>query len=152
MSNKIPCGGFYLSDTLGVDENGKLGVNVDALSGGLIVNLTKDETKGEFTSLLRFYTADKTADEVDAAIGSGRTIQLRADYIAKDGAEKFGIYHLAGFNNGTIAFINVEATIETAYAGKPGIVGYDTIFLNLTSGFWAGSYTDLRNSSVEQTS
>ena len=27
MSNKVPCGGFYLSDTLGVDENGKLGVN-----------------------------------------------------------------------------------------------------------------------------
>ena len=29
MNNKIPCGGFYLSDTLGVDENGKLGVNGD---------------------------------------------------------------------------------------------------------------------------
>lgn len=27
MNNKIPCGGFYLSDTLGVDESGKLGVN-----------------------------------------------------------------------------------------------------------------------------
>ena len=27
MSKKISCGGFYLSDTLGVDENGKLGVN-----------------------------------------------------------------------------------------------------------------------------
>ena len=27
MNNKIPCGVFYLSDTLGVDENGKLGVN-----------------------------------------------------------------------------------------------------------------------------
>ena len=27
MDNKIPCGGFYLSDTLGVDESGKLGVN-----------------------------------------------------------------------------------------------------------------------------
>ena len=27
MNNKIPCGGFYLSDTLGVDDNGKLGVN-----------------------------------------------------------------------------------------------------------------------------
>ena len=26
MNKKIPCGGFYLSDTLGVDENGKLGV------------------------------------------------------------------------------------------------------------------------------
>lgn len=27
MNNKIPCGGFYLSDMLGVDENGKLGIN-----------------------------------------------------------------------------------------------------------------------------
>lgn len=27
MNNKIPCGGFYLSDILGVDDNGKLGVN-----------------------------------------------------------------------------------------------------------------------------
>ena len=27
MSFKIPCGGFYLSDTLGVDQNGRLGVN-----------------------------------------------------------------------------------------------------------------------------
>lgn len=27
MNKKIPCGGFYLNDTLGVDENGKLGVN-----------------------------------------------------------------------------------------------------------------------------
>ena len=27
MSFKIPCGGFYLSDTLGVDENGRLGIN-----------------------------------------------------------------------------------------------------------------------------
>ena len=27
MINKIPCGGFYLSGTLGVDDNGKLGVN-----------------------------------------------------------------------------------------------------------------------------
>lgn len=27
MNNKIPCGGFYLSDILGADDNGKLGVN-----------------------------------------------------------------------------------------------------------------------------
>lgn len=27
MSNKVPCGGFYLDDMLSVDENGKLGVN-----------------------------------------------------------------------------------------------------------------------------
>ena len=55
MNNKIPCGGFYLSNTLVVDENGKLGVNVDALGGGLIVNLTKDETSIEFTSSKRAF-------------------------------------------------------------------------------------------------
>ena len=27
MSNKIPCGGFYLDDTLGVNENGELSIN-----------------------------------------------------------------------------------------------------------------------------
>ena len=40
MNNKIPCGGFYLSDTLGVDENGKLGVN----GGEPYQQLMTDET------------------------------------------------------------------------------------------------------------
>lgn len=38
MSNKIPCGGFYLSDTLGVDENGKLGVNGGELYKSLVTD------------------------------------------------------------------------------------------------------------------
>ena len=42
MSNKIPCGGFYLSDTLGVDENGKLGVN----GGEPFKSLVTDGTSG----------------------------------------------------------------------------------------------------------
>ena len=42
MNNKIPCGGFYLSDTLGVDENGKLGVN----GGEPYKSLVTDGTSG----------------------------------------------------------------------------------------------------------
>ena len=38
MNNKIPCGGFYLSDTLGVDENGKLGVNGGELYKSLVTD------------------------------------------------------------------------------------------------------------------
>lgn len=148
MNKKIPCGGFYLNDTLGVDENGKLGVNVDSLSGGLIVNLTKDETHMEFTSSKRVYTADKTADEVDAALSSGRNVYLLAKYINASGAELIGFYHYAGMYNGEVAFINVEATSETLLAGRPPILGYDTIIRN-NAGIWLGAYADLQNSSVK---
>ena len=151
MNNKIPCGGFYLDDTLGVDENGKLGVNVDALGGGLIVNLTKDETSMEFTSSKRAYTADKTVDEVNAALSSGRNVCLLANYIDATGTKLFGIYHFAGMYNGEVAFINVEMTHEMTLVGKPPILGYDTILRN-RAGFWFGTYTNLRNSSVTQTS
>lgn len=151
MSNKIPCGGFYLSDTLGVDENGKLGVNVDALSGGLVVNLTKDETYIEFTSSKREYTADRTPNEIYDTIFSGKNIILRADYIDANGHELQGIYHLAGNYNGQISFISVEATGEGVIATGKAVVGYDTIIFS-SSGHWIGSYTNLQNSSVKQTS
>lgn len=143
MSNKILCGGFYLNDTLGVDENGKLGVNVDALSGGLIVTLTKDETNMEFTSSKRLYTADKTADEVKMAIVAGRNVRLMANYIDADGFEQFGIYHVAGYLSGDIAFINVAMVSEAVFAGDSCTIGYDSIILS-ASGVWIGSYTDLR--------
>ena len=148
MKTKIPCGGFYLDDTLGVDENGKLGVNVDALGGGLIVNLTKDETVMEFTSSKRMYTADKTMDEVNAALFSGRDVCLLANYIDAKGTELIGLYHYAGMHNGDVAFINVEMSTAIVMAGNPPTEGYDTIILT-KSGLWFGTYTDLRNSSVK---
>ena len=57
MNNKIPCGGFYLNDTLGVDENGKLGVN------RFVVTFTKSKD-GNIAS-------DKTFAEISTAIESG---------------------------------------------------------------------------------
>ena len=60
MNNKIPCGGFYLSDTLSVDENGKLGVNQ------FVVTFTMGE-KGSIVS-------DKTFDEIFDAYKAGKKV------------------------------------------------------------------------------
>ena len=60
MNNKIPCGGFYLNDTLGVDENGKLGINQ------FVVTFTMGE-KGSIVS-------DKTFDEIFDAYKAGKKV------------------------------------------------------------------------------
>ena len=60
MNNKIPCGGFYLSDTLGVDENGKLGVNQ------FVVTFTVSED-GSIAS-------DKTFAEIFDAYKAGKKV------------------------------------------------------------------------------
>ena len=60
MNNKIPCGGFYLSDTLGVDENGKLGVNQ------FVVTFTMSE-EGSIAS-------DKTFAEIFDAYKAGKKV------------------------------------------------------------------------------
>ena len=60
MSNKIPCGGFYLDDTLGVDENGKLGINQ------FVVTFTMSE-EGSIAS-------DKTFDEIFDAYKAGKKV------------------------------------------------------------------------------
>ena len=60
MNNKIPCGGFYLSDTLDVDENGKLGVNQ------FVVTFTMSE-EGNVAS-------DKTFAEIFDAYKAGKKV------------------------------------------------------------------------------
>lgn len=60
MNNKIPCGGFYLSDTLGVDENGKLGVNGGEPYKSLVTD-GDGNTKWEDRP---FYTGDPMETEI----------------------------------------------------------------------------------------
>lgn len=60
MNNKIPCGGFYLSDTLSVDENGKLGVNQ------FVVTFTMSED--------RSIASDKTFAEIFDAYKAGKKV------------------------------------------------------------------------------
>lgn len=63
MNNKIPCGGFYLDDTLGMDENGKLGVNqfvvTFTMSDG--ENVLSDKT---FAEIFNAYKAGKKVSGV----------------------------------------------------------------------------------------
>lgn len=59
MNNKIPCGGFYLSDTLGVDESGKLGVN-----GGEPYKSLVTDGEGNAKWEDRTHYAEKTAAEL----------------------------------------------------------------------------------------
>lgn len=63
MNNKIPCGGFYLSDTLGVDENGKLGVNqfVVTFTMSNDGSIASDKT---FAEILDAYKAGKKVSGV----------------------------------------------------------------------------------------
>ena len=146
MNNKIPCGGFEFDDSLEI-RDGKLSAKsaLDALSSGLVINLTKDETHMPFTSASRVYTADKTVDEVYEAIYSGKYVILHAKYIDDKGKELNGFYHLAGFYNGTFGFIDVKMTQEAIVAGAAPIIGYDVIILT-NNGVWVGSYTNLRSS------
>lgn len=69
MNNKIPCGGFYLSDTLGVDENGKLGVNGGEPYKSLVTDgegntKWEDRLAYEDSRLVVGSTDVKVADEV----------------------------------------------------------------------------------------
>ena len=63
MNNKIPCGGFYLSDTLGVDENGKLGVNQFVVTFTISKNgsIASDKT---FAEIFDAYKAGKKVSGV----------------------------------------------------------------------------------------
>ena len=106
MNKKIPCGGFYLDDTLGVDENGKLGVNQ------FVVTFTMSED-GSLAS-------DKTFAEIFDACKAGKKVsgvllnrpndwaELYVSTVNSDDIDFFAIaYDLDGFN---YAVVNVSRT------------------------------------------
>ena len=66
MSNKIPCGGFYVGDGLNVDENGVLSTGSGV--GNVIV-----EIKGTGVDT---YVADKSFDDIKAAIKDGKYVSV----------------------------------------------------------------------------
>ena len=98
-----------------------------------------------FTSAKRFYTADKTADEIYEAFNSGVDVFLKAYYVDSSGYELYGFYHFVGLNNNKLGFINVEMDESAVLSGRARtpIIGYDSIVLT-NSGDWFGFYTDLR--------
>ena len=75
MNNKIPCGGFYLDDTLGVDENGKLGVN------RFIVTFTMNDDGN--------ISPDKTFSEIFDAYKAGRNVSGVVLFAPNDWSELY---------------------------------------------------------------
>ena len=113
MSFKIPCGGFYLSDTLGVDENGRLGVNGGEPYKSLV-------TDGEGNAKWE----DRLAYE-----GSKLTI----DYIQG--------YQLVKVSDEIPSWASIDAPMKLwASAGAPNTIPAEH-YLNLGNGsFGAGEY------------
>lgn len=73
MSNKVPCGGFELDESLALN-NGKLGLSPGAGGdGAFVVNCTIDEGTGKMA-------ADKTYAEIsEAAMGNNMVIAVISD-------------------------------------------------------------------------
>ena len=100
MNNKIPCGGFYLSDTLGVDENGKLGVNggepykslvTDGEGGVKWEDRLAYEDSRLVIDLARGRQAVKVADEVPswASLDASIKVWLSNGYSLTDTPEEY---------------------------------------------------------------
>ncbi len=86
MNNKIPCGGFYLDDTLGVDENGKLGVNGGEPYKSLVTDgtgntkwedrLAYDDSKVVVGPLDDGSNLVKVADEIPGFVSAGEAVNI----------------------------------------------------------------------------
>lgn len=122
MNNKIPCGGFYLSGTLGVDDNGKLGVNGGEPYKSLVTDgdgsvkwedrLAYDDRKlaldvGEGMKLV------KVADEVPSWASAEAPIKfwstMEESIIIPPTAENYSILGNGSFSvNGVVYFITTN--------------------------------------------
>lgn len=110
MNNKIPCGGFYLSDTLGVDENGKLGVNQ------FVVTFTMSEDGG--------IASDKTFDEIFDAYKAGKKVSgvilnppndWTELYVSSVNGDEINFFAMAGTTDGCqYAVVHVSRTGGTS--------------------------------------
>ena len=130
MSNKIPCGGFYLDDTLNVNESGELSIKGGTPYQQLVTDAdgnAKWEDKPYFKVNVIGGSSDSveldaTKEEIYSAFQAGKTvtvnfhgIELKGIYIegeamkfygtapdttGNNGVEKIGVYYLESTVNG----------------------------------------------------
>ena len=104
MSFKIPCGGFRLDEeSFSLDENGVLSVSGGggSSSGQFIVTVYNTSASGEAV-----YAADKTYDEIKAAIDSGAMVLVH--YKNPKTSPNYLVYYNITVNNGIYSFLRVE--------------------------------------------
>ena len=110
MNKKIPCGGFYLSDTLGVDENGKLGVNQFVVTFTMIDDgkISSDKT---FAEIFDAYKAGKKVSGV-ALIARNDWTEL---YVSAVNGDEIDFFAMTGSSDGCqYAVVRVSRTSGTS--------------------------------------
>ena len=143
MNNKIPCGGFYLSDTLGVDENGKLGVNGGEPYKSLVTDgeggvkwedrLAYDYSRPviDLGSFQAVYVCEN-ADELNTTEGS----KLYCTF--SNGSDSIVSLHFVGnciYSDNNLVFITLVDNVDMGEGfvfPKKGLYLYkdDTVFVN----------------------
>ena len=103
MSFKIPCGGFRL------DENGVLSVSGGGGSGSGQFIVTVYATNSQGTEL----AADKTYDEIKAAIDSGAMVLVH--YKSNRMSSDYKVYYNITVKNGIYSFISVDPMSDHVY-------------------------------------
>ncbi len=110
MSFKIPCGGFMLGEGLVLSEDGKT-LNVSggggSGSGQFIVTVYNASASGS-----PVYKADKTYDEIKAAIDSGAMVLVH--YKNSKTSPNYLVYYNITVGNGIYSFLRVEP-MEDSY-------------------------------------
>lgn len=103
MSFRIPCGGFKLDEnSFSLDENGVLSVSGGGGSGSGQFIVTVYEANAQGTKL----AADKTYDEIKAAIDSGAMVLVH--YKNSKTSPNYLVYYNITVNNGIYIFLSVE--------------------------------------------
>ena len=109
MSFKIPCGGFKLDEnSFSLDENGVLSVSGGggSSSGQFIVTVYATNAQGTK------FAADKTYDEIKAAIDSGAMVLVH--YKDSKTSPNYLVYYNITVGNGIYSFLRVEP-MEDSY-------------------------------------
>ena len=113
MSNKIPCGGFYLDDMLNVNESGELSINGGTPYQQLVTDgagNTKWEDKpyfnvnvvgSSFDSVqnVTILTLDATTEQIDTAYQSGKRVVINISGFVNAQVQKYpdGKLYAIGF-------------------------------------------------------
>ena len=143
MNKKIPCGGFYLSDTLGVDENGKLGVNGGEPFKSLVTDgdggvkwedrLAYDDSKLVISNGRRQYV--KVADEVPswASVDSSIKYWLGDGFNVTQTPEQYIDLGNGSFKSELAAFITTD-NLEIPGGGDSAVFPEKGVYFSSSSG------------------
>ena len=113
MSNKIPCGGFYLDDTLNVNDNGELSIKGSTPYQQLVTdgdgnakwedkpyfNVNVVDSSVDSVQNVTILTLDATTEQIDTAYQSGKRVVINMSGFVHAQVQKYpdGKLYAIGF-------------------------------------------------------